>query len=46
MGRIYEEGRYINKDLNSALSYFIQSKENGFIDSEDDIIRIKKKLEY
>jgi TPR repeat protein len=44
MGRIYEEGRYLNKDLNFALNYFLESKKNGFIESEEDIIRIKKKL--
>ena len=46
MGRIYEEGRYLNKDLNSALIYFTQSRDNGFLDSEDDITRVKKKLGY
>ena len=44
MGKIYEEGRYVGKDLNSALDYFLESKKRGFLDSEDDIIRIKKKL--
>ena len=44
MGRIYEEGRYVVKDLNFALDYFLESKKRGFLDSEDDIVRIKKKL--
>ena len=44
MGKIYEEGRYVGKDLNSALDYFLESKKRGFLDSEDDIVRIKKKL--
>jgi len=44
MGRIYEEGRYVVKDLNFALDYFLESKKRGFLDSEADIVRIKKKL--
>jgi len=44
MGRIYEEGRYVIKDLNFALDYFLESKKRGFLDSEADIVRIKKKL--
>ena len=46
MGRIYEEGRYLNRDLNSALIYFTQSRDNGLLGSEDDIARVKKKLGY
>ena len=41
MGRISEEGRYLSKDLNSALNYFLEAKNNGFLDSEVDIDRIK-----
>ena len=44
MGRISEEGRYLNKDLNSALNYFLGAKNNGFLDSEVDIDRIKTKM--
>ena len=46
MGRIYEEGRYLNRDLNSALIYFTQSRDNGLLGSEDDVARVKKKLGY
>ena len=46
MAKIYEEGRYIEKNLKSALNNYIKLKNRGFIDEEDNIGRIKEILEY
>ena len=44
MAKIYEEGRYIEKNLKSALNNYIKLKNRGFIDEEDNIGRIKEIL--
>ena len=46
MAKIYEQGRYVKKDLKVALSYYSQLKNNVSIDVIDNINRIKEALNY
>ena len=46
MAKIYEQGRYVKKDLKLALDYYSKLQDNQSIDVKDDINRIKKALNY
>lgn len=46
MAKIYEQGRYVKKDLKVALDYYNKLQNNDLIDVKDDIDRIKEALNY
>jgi TPR repeat protein len=46
MAKIYEQGRYVKKDLKVALGYYSKLQNNQSIDVKDDIARIKETLNY
>ena len=46
MAKIYEQGRYVKKDLKVALDYYSKLQNNDLFDVKDDIDRIKAALNY
>ena len=46
MAKIYEQGRYVKKDLKIALNYYTKLQNNDLFDVKDDIDRIKAALNY